>query len=142
MRLGTTYICVEDMGKSLAFYKALLQMEPAEQNSDRWATFACGNCLSLYNKHFDEKLLQTEPSGCFNQAYLEDFRREEGARINNLVIFNFEVEDLAAEYDRIRSLQIGEVSELMYVNVHMPYWYFNVKDPDGNLLEITGPYCP
>ena len=36
MRLGTTYICVEDMGKSLAFYKALLQMEPAEQNGDRW----------------------------------------------------------------------------------------------------------
>lgn len=26
----------------------------------------------------------------------------------------------------------------MYVNVHMPYWYFNIIDPDGNTLEITG----
>ena len=28
MKLGTTYICVEDMEKSLKFYKALLQKEP------------------------------------------------------------------------------------------------------------------
>ena len=26
----------------------------------------------------------------------------------------------------------------MYVNVHMPYYSFNVIDPDGNILEITG----
>ena len=32
MQLGTTYICVEDMEKSLAFYKTLLQREPVEQN--------------------------------------------------------------------------------------------------------------
>ena len=28
----------------------------------------------------------------------------------------------------------------MYVNVHMPYYYFNIIDPDGNILEITGNY--
>lgn len=28
----------------------------------------------------------------------------------------------------------------MYVNVHMPYWYFNIVDSDGNVLEITGEY--
>lgn len=27
----------------------------------------------------------------------------------------------------------------MYVNVHMPY-YFDVIDPDGNILEVTGHY--
>lgn len=27
---------------------------------------------------------------------------------------------------------------MMYVNVYMPYWYFNVIDPDGNTFEITG----
>ncbi len=26
------------------------------------------------------------------------------------------------------------------VNVHMPYYYFNLTDPDGNTLEITGNY--
>lgn len=28
----------------------------------------------------------------------------------------------------------------MYVNVHMPYWYFSIIDSDGNTLEITGKY--
>lgn len=28
MKLATTYICVEDIEKSLHFYKALLQQEP------------------------------------------------------------------------------------------------------------------
>lgn len=59
---------------------------------------------------------------------------------NNIVIFNFEVDDLKAEYQRIKGLSIGEVSEILYVNVHMPYYYFNIIDPDGNVLEITGNY--
>ncbi len=97
---------------------------------------------ALYNKRFDEELIKTEPASHFNQAYLEDFRRDTGPKQNNQVIFNFETEDLAAEYARLRALKIGELSDLMYVNVHMPYWYFNIKDPDGNLLEITGKYPP
>lgn len=47
---------------------------------------------------------------------------------------------MKSEYERIKSLGIGPVSEIMYVNVHMPYYYFNVMDPDGNVLEITGRY--
>lgn len=35
-------------------------------------------------------------------------------------------------------LILGKVSDLMYVNIHMPYWYFNIEDPDGNIIEITG----
>lgn len=30
---------------------------------------------------------------------------------------------------------------MMYVNVHLPYWYFNIKDPDGNILEIAEIDC-
>lgn len=33
---------------------------------------------------------------------------------------------------------MGEVSEIMYVNITEPYYYFTVKDPEGNLLEICG----
>ena len=43
-------------------------------------------------------------------------------------------------HQRIKSLGIGEVSQIMYVNVHMPYYYFDVIDPDGNILEVTGHY--
>lgn len=59
---------------------------------------------------------------------------------NNIVIFNFEVEDLKNEYERIKSLKIGNVSKIMFVNVHMPYYYFHVIDPDENICEITGHY--
>ena len=46
MKLGTTYICTEDINKSCAFYQALLQQEPIYRNEDRWIVFACG--ISLY----------------------------------------------------------------------------------------------
>lgn len=140
MILGTTYICVNDINKSLNFYKSLLQKEPLYCNDDRWISFDCGNQIALYNKKYDEELLKKSSSIHFNQAYIDDFRKVENVKMNNIVIFNFEVEDLKSEYDRIKSLGIGKVSEIMYVNVHMPYYYFNVIDPDGNILEITGKY--
>lgn len=140
MTLGTTYICVNDMQKSLAFYKLLLQKEPLYANEDRWITFDCGNFLSLYNKHYDEKIVSKEENEHFNQAYINDFFVDKGEPQNNIVIFNFEVDDLKQEYERLLALDIGKVSEIMYVNIHMPYWYFNIEDPDGNTIEITGKY--
>ena len=77
--------------------------------------------LSSKLKVYDEKIIGREPSERFNQAYIDD---------------------LKYEYQRLKNLNIGYVSELMYVNVHMPYWYFNIIDPDGNVLEITGQYEP
>lgn len=96
--------------------------------------------IALYNKAYDEKIIGREPSERFNQAYIDNFYKSNGAPKNNLVVFNFEVNDLKSEYQRLKSLNIGDVSELMYIKVHMPYWYFNIIDPDGNVLEITGQY--
>lgn len=56
------------------------------------------------------------------------------------MILNFVVQDLKKEYKRIQQLQIGEMSEIMYINIFHPYYYFNVLDPDGNMIEITGQY--
>ena len=138
MRLETTYICVKDIKKSLSFYSLLLQKEPSYANDDRWISFDCG--ISLYNHSYDEKIITNEPNEHFNQAYISDFYEDKGVSKNNIVILNFIVDDLKSEYERIKKLNIGKVSELMYVNVHMPYWYFNIIDPDGNTLEITGKY--
>ena len=140
MRLSTIYICVKDVEKSLQFYKFFLQKEPLYSNDDRWIAFDCGNQLALYNKKYDEKLLRESNDIHFNQAYIDNFLKEDNYKKNNIVIFNFEVEDLKKEYQRIKSLGIGPVSEIMYVNVHMPYYYFNVIDPDSNILEIAGNY--
>lgn len=140
MTLGTMYIFVSDVKKSIEFYKLFLQEEPLHANDDRWIQFS--NKIALYNKAYDEKIIGRKPvqGEKFNQAYIDDFYRSNGTPKNNLVVFNFEVEDLKYEYQRLKNMNIGDVSELMYVNVHRPYWYFNIIDPDGNVLEITGQY--
>ena len=138
IRLGTVYICVKNMEKSINFYKLLLQQDPIYMNEERWVTFKCGQTVSLYNKEYDQKIIENHKY--FNQAYIDDFFIEDDEKKNNIMILNFEVDNLKAEYERLLSLNIGEVSKLMYVNVHMPYWYFNIKDPDGNILEITGDF--
>ncbi|OUQ35441.1 VOC family protein [Massilimicrobiota timonensis] len=140
MRLSTTYICVKDVEKSLQFYKFFLQKEPLYQNDNRWIVFDCGNLLALYNRKYDEELIKESHDIHFNQAYIDNFFNEDKYKKNNIVVFNFEVNDLKSEYQRIKSLGIGEVSQIMYVNVHMPYYYFDVIDPDGNILEVTGHY--
>lgn len=138
MRLDTTYIFVKDINKSADFYSKLLQEQPLYANDDRWVQFS--NKIALYNKAYDTKIIGNEPSEKFNQAYIDDFYKDTGLAKNNLVVFNFVVDDLKSEYERLKELNIGELSEFMYVNIHMPYWYFNIIDPDGNVLEITGKY--
>lgn len=98
------------------------------------------NFIALYNKNYDKKFINDKSSERFNEVYIKDFVADKGVPENNIVIFNFEVENLVFEYKRLKDLEIGEVSDLMYVNVHMPYWYFNIINPDGNVIEITGQY--
>ena len=140
MRLSTTYICVKDVEKSLQFYKFFLQKEPLYQNDNRWIVFDCGNLLALYNRKYDEELIKESHDIHFNQAYIDNFFNEDKYKKNNIVVFNFVVYVFKSEYQRIKSLGIGEVSQIMYVNVHMPYYYFDVIDPVGNILEVTGHY--
>ena len=68
---------------------------------------------SLYNKAYDAKIIGKEPSERFNQAYIDDFYKDKGILKNNLVVFNFEVEDLKREYERLKEANIGEISELI-----------------------------
>lgn len=137
MRLGTTYICCGDIKKSVDFYKALLQEEP-EKSSSRWVQFSGG--IALYNRLYDAGIIDEGKSSRFNQAYVDNYSKYIDKAQNNLVIFNFNCDDLKSEYERLKGINLGEVSGLMYVNVDFPYWYFNIIDPDGNIIEITGPY--
>ena len=57
-----------------------------------------------------------------------------------MIILTFKVDDFKSEYQRMKSLGIVEVSQIMYVNVHKPYHYFSVTDPDGHVLEVTYQY--
>ena len=51
-------------------------------------------------------------------------------------VVNFYAENLKEEYKRIKELNICKMSEIMYVNITEPYYYFNIFDPEGNTIEI------
>lgn len=138
MKLCTVYIMVNDIEKSVDFYRQLLQEEPLYSNDDRWVQFS--NHIALYNYRYDKRIMESDSTGNFSQTYIEDFNKSKENPKNDIVVFNFETDDLKKEYQRLKNLNIGEVSDLMYVNVHIPYWYFNITDPDGNVIEITGQY--
>lgn len=129
------------MKESIAFYESLLNMRADFRNPDRWVEFHCGNTLALWNPEFDKELIRKklDVSDHFNEAYLK-YKQEGELRYGNNVILNFNVIDLNAEYKRVKSLGIGVVSEIFYINVVRPYYCFMLEDPDGNLIEITGDY--
>lgn len=139
MELGMTYICVKDINKSLVFYKQILNKEPTFMNENRWIQFDYGNSFALYNAEYDKEIIANKQgSNHFNEEYLNTFEKENNEkRMNTIVVFNFYCDNIHAEYERIKGLGI-EVSELKYVNIFKPYWYFTVHDPDGNEIEITG----
>jgi transcriptional regulator with XRE-family HTH domain len=48
------------------------------------------------------------------------------------------INDLLQEHRRIKSLKLGPTTEIIRPNCH--YFFFNVTDPDENIIEITGEY--
>lgn len=138
MKLISAYIETEDFNKSINFYKKVLQIEPIVFCENRWVEFELGNKIALYNKKFDEQKIKDNSNleENYNKAYIDDFNSKKSDKKNNIVTFNFYTENLKDEYERIKKLKICDVSEVMYVNIVEPYYYFNVSDPDGNLLEI------
>ena len=138
MKLISAYIETEDFNKSINFYKEVLQIEPIVFCENRWVEFELGNKIALYNKKFDEQKIKDNSNieENYNKAYIDDFNSKKSDKKNNIVTFNFYTENFKDEYERIKKLKICDVSEVMYVNIVEPYYYFNVSDPDGNLLEI------
>ncbi len=136
MRLGTFYIITQNVDKSVDFYSKLLQEQPIFSNENRWIQFS--NFIAVYNPSYDKRIIPDKANENFNQAYIDDVNENRGEQKNNTAVVNFIVDDLDAEYKRLKELNIGKVSDLMYLNVFAPYWYFNITDPDGNTIEITG----
>jgi len=140
LRLGSTYLVVKDMDKSIDFYSALLEMKPTAQNYTRWAQFDFhGQCIALWNpKYDDEKMASGENIGDMYDSNYLNYHCNLGLKYGNNVVLNFYIDDLNKEYDRLKDLAIGEMTPIMYINVASPYYLFVVSDPDGNPIEITG----
>ncbi len=141
MQLGCTYLVVKDMSRSITFYEALLNMKAESKNIERWAQFHCGNTIALWNPKYDKELIKnnSDVSVHFNDEYIK-FKQNSSTQYGNNVVLNFNVSDLNKEYERIKLLGIGTVTEILYINIVQPYYCFMLEDPDGNKIEITGDY--
>lgn len=140
--MGSTYLIVKDFEKSVAFYEALLDMKVSAQRFDRWAQFDFnGNCIALLNPKYDERLIKKGENleTHYDEEYL-NFTKNRKIQYGNNFVLNFYITDLNAEYERIKNLNIGKMSEIMYINISSPYYHFLLEDPDGNRIEITGQY--
>ena len=144
MHLGSIYLIVRDFNKSVIFYEKLLDMKVTSKNMERFAQFKFeGHNISLMNGYFDNR----NPELTIRKGrYVEKFDNLVAiaeSKNTNKFILNFWVEDLEKERERIINLNICDlVTMVKYVNNVMPYYYFQVADPDGNAIEITGRYIP
>ena len=137
----TPYLIVKDMDRSYVFYQAFFGAEPDHYCPGRFVVFDAGNTkLSLYNPQYDNALFQSgaDLSNKFNEAYIA--AKQKPVHYGNNVVLNIGVDDLVGEYERVKKLGIGEISDLVYINIAAPYWCFWLTDPDGNYIEVTGRY--
>lgn len=139
---GSIYLVVKKFNMSLEFYKQLLEKDVTAQNKTRFAIFDVnGLCLCLMNGYFDaENPEQITTTGKYYEEYDNMVAIAEKENPGKVVI-NLGTDNLRAEYERIRRLGIaGKLTDIRSINAGKPYYYFCLQDPDGNTVEITGPY--
>lgn len=138
---GSIYLIVRDFDKSVQFYKLLLEREVEAQNMNRFAIFNIDRlCLSIMNGYFDlENPDKITTKGKMYDEY-DNYVKIAEKQNTGKVVINLATDDLRNEYNRICELGIGRnVTEIRYINAQNPYYYFTMKDPDDNIIEITGP---
>ena len=139
---GSIYLIVKDFEKSVQFYKLLLEREVTAQNMNRFAIFNINSlCLSIMNGYFDSEnpdkvITKGKKYEEYDNSVVIVKKQNTGKTVINLF-----TNDLKNEFDRICGLNIGSnITEIRYINARNPYYYFTMKDPDDNTIEITGPY--
>lgn len=141
MELASTYIETDKFDEVVSFYETIFEKKGNIYTENRWIEFDFGNKLSIYNKLYDKKIIENDFSNNhYNEEYIKNYNTIEKERKNNIIILNFYTEDLKKEYERIKKLNICKISEIMYVNIKEPYYYFNIYDPEENTIEICGKY--
>lgn len=144
MHLGSIYLIVNDFEKSIAFYEKLLEMSVTSKNMGRFAQFVFeGHNISIMNGHFDtdhpDKVVH---KGDYTDS-VDNLKNIALAPNTHKFAFNFWDEDLQKEHERVKGLNISEtLTNIKYVCNASPYYYFQMTDPDGNVIEVTGAYTP
>lgn len=119
LRFGM-YIIVKNFESSINFYENLLGIHASIIGENRFAQFFFDNtCIAV-----------------MNEAHLQG--HDYSGNGDHKFAFNFWTENLTAEHKRVKSLCIGETTDI--IQAYANYHFFNVYDPDRNVIEITGPF--
>jgi catechol 2,3-dioxygenase-like lactoylglutathione lyase family enzyme len=115
-----THVCVitDDVERLREFYTTLLRAEPSRVHDDYVEFATSGGALSLYSR---TKLDPYAPGAT-------------QPRSNRSVMVEFEVDDVDAEFERLRSLAIDWVKQPST----QPWGNRSIylRDPDGNLVNL------
>ncbi len=144
MHLGSIYLVVRDFNKSIQFYEQLLEMNVSAQNMQRFAQFEFeGKNISIMNGYFDSKHPDLTLHRGEYVAEFDDLVSIAQADNTHKFVLNFWTENLEKERKRIKQLGISDkLTKVKYINNVSPYYYFQLADPDENVIEITGHYVP
>ena len=122
LHLGSIYLIVKDFERSIAFYEKFLGVKTVDRcrSGNKFIEFFFDNkCLALMN---ESNLI----GHCTDLDSPYKF------------VQNYWVEDLLTEYERVKALNIGEVTKIL--EAYPTYNYFHLTDPDNNIIEVTGGY--
>lgn len=122
LHLGCIYLVVKDFEKSVEFYEKFLgvTVDNRCRSGNKFVEmYIDGRCLAIMN---EQNLIG-------HDAPLEgDYK----------FVQNYWVEELVPEHERVKALGIGEVTEIL--EAYPTYHYFHLRDPDNNVIEVTGGY--
>jgi catechol 2,3-dioxygenase-like lactoylglutathione lyase family enzyme len=118
MRLGLCTVVTSRVEAMRAFYSGLLERSPEAHRDNFFLFSASGADIALWRRSEFE-------------AYYGGMLGEEGG---GAVLIELEVEDVAAEYERLRSL--GFTPEEAPRTLPWGHTQFTVRDPDGNLVVL------
>ncbi len=122
LHLGSVYLVVKDFERSVEFYEKFLDTE------------VDGRCRS--GNKFVEFYIDGKCISLMNESNIKGHCTDLGSPYK--FVQNYWVEDLYAEHERVKALNIGAVTEIF--EAYPTYRYFHLTDPDNNVIEVTGGY--
>ncbi len=106
------------------------------QKCEKSHSFRCGNKAAGILGKFDAAYPEEVVRKGDEYALYDDMEQIAYNPNGGKVVINLCTDDLKKEYHRIKTLGIRtDLTDIRYINAGMPYWYFCLKDLDGNTIE-------
>ena len=114
-------------------------MAVGRRYENRWVQFKISEDIrfGLLNPAYDKEVIAQgkDLDKHYNEAFIRSIPKN--IRTGNHVILNLRADNLPEEYERVKRISPGHVTEIMYVNFMFPYTFFMVQGPDGNWIVIA-----